>query len=61
MFRVYHNNLTYIGWQVEVPSRNLDLTVKVKPKLSMKYTIKAWGPRGQTLEFEPMAHVRLVV
>ena len=55
------NNITDVCLQVEVLSVNLDLKTKVKPKLSMEYTVKAWGPHGETLEFEPLTHVRLVL
>ena len=58
---ISENDFTNTGRQMEAPYRNLDLSAKVKPKLSIKRTVKAWGPRGQTLEFAPLCHVSLVL
>lgn len=52
------NDFAYTGFQVEVQSRNLDLSAKVKPKIRMKRTVTAWGPQGEIFDFEPLSHVR---
>ena len=46
---------------MEAPKLNLELTAKIKPKLQMRSTVKAWGPKGQTLEFRPESHVSLAL
>ena len=56
---ISENDFTNTGRQMEAPYRNLDLPTKGKPKLRMNRTITAWGPQGETLEFEPRCHVRL--
>ncbi len=55
------NDFIKPDWQVETADCNLDLSTKVKPKLRMKRTVKAWGPSGQTIEFEAVSHVSLAL
>ena len=56
---ISQNGLIVIVWQVEDPHLDLDLSARIKPKLRMGCNVKAWGPQGQTMEFEPSCHVRL--
>ena len=56
---ISENDLANSGRQMEAPYRNLDLSTEGKAKLRMNRTITAWGPQGETLEFEPCCHVRL--
>jgi hypothetical protein len=41
--------------QYRLPRCNLDLNAK--PIFCLGRTVTAWGPRGEKLDFEPMAHV----
>lgn len=45
---------------MQAPLCNLEISGKDNPKLGLGRTVKAWGPEGHSLEFEPMAHVCFV-